>query len=323
MKNRTPNLPTLLARKIYKTGQTRGADDDVIFQNRVSRSSTVLIPFSSWKNGVTAPPEGKFENGLIVLISPEEYFNTKDIDRFLEGYSLKLGHNALVFYETRDQWQNNNPEKIGWVPAENRTSPLGGNYVARVPATTAAAGGSKIIQGYSKTDTKGAGIRVFEYASNERISQCKLQLEALFWHCYDSAEILFKHGMTKEDIAIRKKAILSLCADSGLLDYDSLTKLRFIDKEHYTVCPLCLERLSAEGFFTRMEQAAGREVPDLTVTELNLFHIKELIIGEFNHRPYNLTWGHHHCNVVTRDNGIEETLLWMEKILERNKDWAK
>jgi hypothetical protein len=35
---RLPKLPQLLDRKIYKTGQTRGADDDEIYQNRVSRS---------------------------------------------------------------------------------------------------------------------------------------------------------------------------------------------------------------------------------------------------------------------------------------------
>ena len=40
-----PKLPQLLEQKLSKTGQTRGADDDVIFQNRVSRSNTVLIPF--------------------------------------------------------------------------------------------------------------------------------------------------------------------------------------------------------------------------------------------------------------------------------------
>lgn len=33
--------------KLYKTGQTRGADDDVIYQNRVKRNSTVLIPYSN------------------------------------------------------------------------------------------------------------------------------------------------------------------------------------------------------------------------------------------------------------------------------------
>ena len=42
---RKPKLPALLDRKISKTGQTRGADDDVIYQNRVNRCNTVLIPF--------------------------------------------------------------------------------------------------------------------------------------------------------------------------------------------------------------------------------------------------------------------------------------
>ncbi|MEZ4211233.1 MAG: BstXI family restriction endonuclease [Candidatus Paceibacterota bacterium] len=43
-----------------------------------------------------------------------------------------------------------------------------------------------------------------------------------------------------------------------------------------------------------MAQAEGREVPDLTVTEINLFHINELRYGVYNHKPYNLSWGHHH-----------------------------
>ena len=47
---RPPKLPNLLGRKISKTGQTRGADDDVIYQNRVNRSNTVLIPYKKLGN---------------------------------------------------------------------------------------------------------------------------------------------------------------------------------------------------------------------------------------------------------------------------------
>ena len=49
-------IPKAVDTKIYKTGQTRGADDDVIFQNRVSRNSTVLIPYKDYslcKNNVS------------------------------------------------------------------------------------------------------------------------------------------------------------------------------------------------------------------------------------------------------------------------------
>ena len=42
--------PKPVSVKMYKTGQTRGADDDVIFQNRVARSSTVLIPYEEYKD---------------------------------------------------------------------------------------------------------------------------------------------------------------------------------------------------------------------------------------------------------------------------------
>lgn len=57
-----------------------------------------------------------------------------------------------------------------------------------------------------------------------------------------------------------------------------------------------------------MEQAEGRVVPDINVTELNLLHVEELRVGVLNHRPYNVGWGHHHCNVVVKDSGIAKTL---------------
>ena len=66
-----------------------------------------------------------------------------------------------------------------------------------------------------------------------------------------------------------------------------------------------------------MEQVEGRFVHDLTVTQLNLFHIAELRIGVLNHRPYNVGWGHHHCNVVVKDAGILKTLEWMRAVVSR------
>ena len=79
-----------------------------------------------------------------------------------------------------------------------------------------------------------------------------------------------------------------------------------------------MKHISAIGFCSKIPQAEGREVPDLTVTEVSLFHIHELRTGEFNHRPYNLGWGHHHCNVVVKDAGIDNTLQWMLDVLKRN-----
>ncbi|HKB66316.1 MAG TPA: BstXI family restriction endonuclease [Pyrinomonadaceae bacterium] len=315
---RPPRLPNLLQVKIYKSGQTRGADDDVIYQNRVSRSSTVLIPYLL-KPEAKNPPDGdaEFESGSITLISPPHYFGTQNIEDELRDAGLALGENAVVFYTTRAQWIANDPEDLGWTAASSRHSPLGGQYVARVAATTAE-GGGKIIRGFDTTNNKGAGIRLYEYASSNTIIAARFQLEALFWLCTDAQEVAQAHGMTAEEIQQREAYCLRQCEENGLLDMAQLREARIVNEAGHTTCPLCLEELSARGFFSKVEQAEGREVHDLTVTTLNLFHVEELRYGVYNHRPYNLGWGHHHCNVVVKDSGIMETLEWMNQVLNRN-----
>jgi hypothetical protein len=314
-----PRLPKLLDRKISKTGQTRGADDDEIYQNRVNRNNTVLISFPYWGVCSTPPPgETSFQSGFIVLISPSDYFDNPANVQTMTANGLTLGTNTLVFYETRTAWNAHNPDSLGWIAAQKRTGSLEGQYVARVPATAATAEGAKIIRGFTTTSSKGAGIRVYEYASGETIAQCRLQLEALFWLCADSVVVAVNNGMSQEGALSRKESTLQKCTSQRLLDFGRLIESRIINEHHNTICPFCLEGLSSQGFFNRMEQAQGREVLDLTVTELNLFHIHELRIGSYNHRPYNIGWGHHHCNVVVRDSGIQNTLAWMRDVLQRN-----
>lgn len=316
-----PKLPDLLERKIYKTGQTRGADDDEIYQNRVSRTGTVLIPHACFKRWLM-PNKQAYEKGSIVLISPDTYFKDAHIAATLLKDGLTLGVNALVFYETKTQWRDNNPETLKWTPAHKRIAPpegtLGGEYVARISATTATKDSEKINRGFTSKKPKGAGIRVYEYADKKTIAHCRLQLEALFWRCYDAHKVAVFNEMKEEDATLRKTYILSECHKNGLLDLERITAARMLNGAGQTICPLCLEPLSAQGFFNRMAQAEGRVVLDLTITQLNLFHIEELRLGEWNHRPYNLGWGHHHCNVVVKDSGITKTLKWMQDVVTRN-----
>lgn len=320
-KTKKPKLPQLLDRKIYKSGQTRGADDDEIYQNRVGRTSTVLIPFQFWDSSLqNKVAENFFEAGYIVLIKPEEYFSKSNPSVELKRLGLTLGENALIFYETRVQWNNNNPEKMGWEYASCRTAPLGGQYIARIPATTAVNDGGKIIRGFSETSMKGAGIRLYEYATSDVVKKCRLQLEAQYWLCHDSIEAAIHFGMSKEEAIQRKEISLAEADQNELLCFQKLQSARILNSNNETICPLCLERISGFGFYSRLAQAEGREVPDLTVTEINLFHIKELRYGDYNHRPYNLGWGHHHCNVVVKDSGILPTLKWMKGVIDRNSD---
>lgn len=310
-------LPKLLQNKLYKTGQTRGADDDVIYQNRVGRNSTVLIPFSQAELCLdNVGPDG-FENGYIVLVNPIAYQNDPNVKIEMARLGLVIGENALFNYETREQWSDYNPLENGLVAAKSRTKPLLGQFIARIPSTTSEDGEME-SHGYNSKKMKGAGIRVMEYAPSEMIKATRIQLEFLFWKCADSAQVLESFGFDASEIREHREKNEELAMSKGLGNMPRLIKMRILDENENTICPLCIKKLSAKGFFNKVAQAAGREVSDLTVTELNLFHIKELVIGSFNHTTYNLGWGHHHCNVVTKDVGIIPTLKWMQKIVDIN-----
>ena len=318
---RAPPLPKLLDRKIYKTGQTRGADDDEIYQNRVLRRNTVLIGLSTFlelkAKGIELP---EFENGYIVLISPREYFSDSALANIFE-YNLEIGKNLLIFYQLREDWETFNPlkQEPPLLPANSRGENLGGQYVARIPGTTGT-DGEKIIHGYNTSNPKGAGIRLFEYADEKTIADARIQLECLFWCCEDAVEVVTDYGMSEENTGLRRKYIFEEAMKKDIWNQKLLKENRVMDVDGYTICPLCLMRISSRGFFEKEAQAEGREVHNLTVTQLNLFHISELRVGRFEHKPYNLGWGHHHCNTVVRDSGIIPTLRWMDSVVVRNKE---
>ena len=177
-----------------------------------------------------------------------------------------------------------------------------------------------IYLGYATQSPKGAGIRLYEYASKKTIKECRLQLEAIFWLCVDAVNAMSNNGMYREDAELRKLLVLEEAQKHGLLDFEKLRSKRIINSQNHTICPLCLRELSGEEFLNRLAQPEGREVPDLTVTQVNLFHIEELKYGAFNHRQYNLGWGCHFCNVVVKDSGIYPTLSWMQEVIAKNKE---
>lgn len=313
---RLPKIPDLLNRKIYKTGQTRGADDDQIFQNRVGRNSTVLIPLHVWVSHQSVR-NTVYENGFIVLVPPTTYYDSLVADGLPDG--LVIGENALIFYERREDWLQYEQSRVAQTVPISRQPPLGGEFVARI-ANTTAVGDRRINEGYTTTGLKGAGIRLYEYADIQTLRDTRLQLEALFWHTVDYEEKMILAGMRPEEISARRSSVIADAAGKGFLDYHQLIHNRILNAEKELVCPLCLEPISSAGFLKRLPQASGRERHDLTVTEINLFHIEELAFGVFNHRLYNLGWGHHHCNVVCKDSGIVATLEWMGSVMDRNAE---
>lgn len=98
------------------------------------------------------------KTGLSHSATPSYYFDSPSIAKELENLGLTEGQNAFVFYETRADWKAYNPEKNGWKPAQQRQAPLEGEYVARVPATTASDEGERYpIPGIYNIKSKGRG----------------------------------------------------------------------------------------------------------------------------------------------------------------------
>ncbi|TYD00709.1 BstXI family restriction endonuclease [Arthrobacter echini] len=325
-RNRVEKLPPLLERKLYKTGQTRGASVREIYQNRVSRNSTVLIPHAFWEQ-CKAPygPGQTYENGFIVLVEPSWYFTATDPDELLNQQGLRLGTNALLLFLKRSDLvrfapaiDSTLPNGMTFTAATSRIAPLGGVLFSRIHSTTALSNGRAVVHGFDETSIRGAGIRVYEYASSEMIGAARLQLECLIWMSHDSVKVMSSEGMTEAGATHRRNVQLANAVAAGLLDLSRLREARMIDDNGNTICPLCLDKISAAGFLKREEQAEGRAVYDLTVTELSLFHIDELRIGKLQHRPYNLSWGHHFCNIVVKDAGIIPTLEWMKRVVDNN-----
>ena len=82
-----PKLPDLIQQKLPKTGYTRGASTKEIYQNRVTRNNTVLIPRGFWD--LCRPTDTfKYENGFIVLVDPTWYFNEAAADERLQERGL-------------------------------------------------------------------------------------------------------------------------------------------------------------------------------------------------------------------------------------------
>ena len=128
--------------------------------------------------------------------------------------------------------------------------------------STTSAGTKRLDLGFNEKTLRGAGIRVYEYASSTTIKQARLQLEALYWLSKNSINTAAMQGMSKYDAAHRHDAIIERASDNLLLDETKLKTARIIGQDSITICPLCLEQINAEDFFEKEKQASGRETWD-------------------------------------------------------------
>ena len=230
---------------------------------------------------------------------PANYWDENGHVDELFDRSVVIGENAYVYYETRAEWTEHPPPQ-GWRPMPGREG--GGQYVARIYGVNAGEGGDAISLGAPT----GMGIRFYEYASRRDTDEGALQLAWLAWHTEGSDRARMPLSLARE---IRERGL----DDTGRLR--EVGAVRIEASGFVPVCPLCQRDIKLAELMTNVEQAEGREVAALRITEVNLFHLKDLLPGEYNHRPYLLGWGHHRCNVAAADFGVRGTVEWMAQIV--------
>ncbi|MBV0901403.1 BstXI family restriction endonuclease [Haloarcula salina] len=308
-KGMVDDLPEEVYNKLDKTAMTRGAQpkDRVPYQNRVRRWNRAVIPLE-FKN---TSPDGGYDNGYTIMVRPSQYFD-EETGEEREDFpgDVNIGDNAFIFYSTRQEWDMF-PPKDDWEPCKyvdsegnEKRSMRGevyheGEYIARAPATVAE---EKVVRGEAQ------GIRFFEYASERDTREAQFQLAYLAWKTEDMED---KAGTSLPN---HLKTILE---QRELIDREKFEEQNMI-KDDTTICPLCREPIKAEELMSQVEQTQGRENLHNRITEANLFHLDALEPGRFTHKPYKLGWGHHHCNQVAHDDGVDRTLDWMEKVLRNN-----
>jgi len=304
--NLLTGLPDEIKNKINKTKQTRGAQpyERVPYQNRVNRNGIAIIPYD-FRNQLHPDfmPDG--EGSYRIMVKPEQYFSRRNTRNRNFARNVVIGQNAFIFYNNRSDWENF-PILDSWTPCTDRSGT--GHYIARIPATTARENGGNTVEGAPQ------GIRFFEYASRKDIDDSIAQLAWLAWMTEGINQVRTDGNRNIPEILLNYLRTNNLNNIQSFIDNGAVKQIGSTD-EYKAICPLCRKIINATGLMTRVEQVEGREVVDLTITEVNLFHLRDLRPGEYNHKPYLLAWGHHYCNLVARDAGISETVDWMKEVL--------
>ena len=167
----------------------------------------------------------------------------------------------------------------------------------------------------------GLGNFDYDYASRDEANNICDQLTymALKIPGFKSTLKSQNDSITMKDINELEKRITKRCQDKNLLDFNKLSAVGAWDKiNNCPICPLCKVKIRADEFLETASQVDGRKEEDNTRAEIVLMHIKALRPGEFNHRTYNLGWGHMHCNAIQSDMTIDEALAELKRILKKN-----
>lgn len=193
-------------------------------------------------------------------------------------------------------------------------------------------------------DQCGIGNYDYDYANEKMIKDVKLQMLYLMLTCEDPDGLKFadyiknniesikqtkgKAHDTKtfiksvgDDKYIKKykmffASLEKECKARRLIDYEKLMEINaWSPSLKRPTCPLCCQPINCEDFFKEVKQQEGREVEDNTQREVVLMHVNALRPKAFNHKTFNLAWGHLYCNTIQGDKDIDIVIKELKRIV--------
>jgi len=278
-------------KKINKAGfaTPRGGNKGA-YQNHVSRSSQVIIPYEKLDTVVLS----QFSDGYVIRLFPEQCLDENGkLKKELQSKNVEIGENAFVLYRSHESltrypilenWQVRRLIKNGQeVVRRGQGVHDEGDYVYRVPTLSP---NPAIEEGFPQ------GIFAPEYANKETNFLSQL---LLVWLIVKTKDSPYQYEGLDH--------IEKILTDSKIFDLKLMEKMGVISK-NVTACPLCKKTIQYEHLHKMLEMEdedqlanAGQQVFGATrSTEVNLFHIKPLLYSKLEHVPTNLGWGHASCN---------------------------
>jgi len=268
-------------------------------QNKVSRASKVAIPLDVY---VQYPALGThaYDSGFIVYATPQEHFSGSVPN------TLVLGRDYIVLYSKASQLTAN-PPPPGWnifelvdsngasVTTWNTASTWRGEYYVRVKTD------GKWTYGAGRV--KAIGIRQDEYCS--RVDQRFIvgQMAYLAWSMPGTR--------TRFGVAATPQYLIDFLSANNMLDLPRMQAVGMIGSNGIAQCPFCREELTYQELVDQANQQVGRQLSSSNATALHLMHIEPLKMGSFNHKPYNLAFGHAKCNHAQGEDSISDSIAFL------------
>ena len=305
--------------KVSKSGYAtpRGGDKGG-YQNHVYRTGKVIIPYEKFKN----INPNIYKGGWVVRLFVNQAFDENKRLHVIKNkfVDLVIGKNCFVLYRSYEELSNFPPLR-NWSIREhfskdNKKSKTRtfdgydkGHYILRTPAQ----GGSTKVTKLKRYEGIAQGFFAPEYSTSEFDYLVRLQLVYLIMQS--------ENNPYKPEHGLHIKKILK---KYNCLDIEKFKYYSAIDSNKKLTCPLCLKKIKYEDLHrtadysdnSHSENAVTQNVYTTRSTQVNVFHMRPLVYGSVEHKPYQVFWGHHHCNTNLGQNRC----FSLEEIKQFKKD---